>query len=82
MQENATPSQQYPGYYLCVPESRATSLLATIPTERIGQEVQAGTFIVDSKRPENGTLPGGSPFANGAQPMRVFSPSLFTGMVC
>ncbi|KAF9647847.1 hypothetical protein BDM02DRAFT_3187667 [Thelephora ganbajun] len=81
MQENAAPLQQHPEYYLCVPGSGPTSLLATVTTERAGQEVQAEISIADSVERENDSLPNDAALVNNAQAMRVFSPSLFTGII-
>ena len=82
MQENGVPLQQHPEHFLCVPVSGPPSLLATVPTERADQEVQAEKSITNSEEPEHGLQPDDVPSAGGAQPMRVFSPSLFTEMVC
>ena len=81
MQDNAVPSQQYPGYYLCVPGSGSPSLLAAAPTERPNQEVQAEISIADSEERDGGPPSGDAVSVSGVQPMKVFSPSLFTGMV-
>ena len=82
MQNNAAPLQQHPEYYLCVPGSGPTSLLATAPTGRVDQKDQVEIFIVGSEEPENGPLPGDAVPVDAVQPMRVFSPSSFRGMVC
>ena len=84
MQENAAPLQQHPECYLCVPASYPTSFLASVPAETADQEVQVDVFTTDSEEEEspNGTLSDASPPVISTQPMRVFSPSLFTGMVC
>jgi len=81
MQENSTPLQQHPEYYLYVPPSGPASLLAAFPTEKTDQEGQTETPIIDSEELKNGSLPDDTFLANGAQPMRVFSPSSFMGMV-
>ena len=81
MQDNAAPLQQHPEYYLCVPGSGPTTLLAAAPTGRPDQEDQVEVSIAGSEEPENGPLPDHIAPADGVQPMRVFSPSLFTGMV-
>ena len=81
MQDNAVPLQQYPGYYLCVPGSGSPSLLATAPTERPNQEFRAEISIADSEE-QDGSPPSGDVLSvSGVQPMKVFSPLLFTGMV-
>lgn len=80
MQENPPPLQQHPEYHLCVPGLGPPSLLAAIPTERVDQNVQAEIPIVNSE--DYGPLPNDIASAYNAQPVRVFSPSLFVGMVC
>jgi len=82
MQDNAVPLQQHPEYYLCVPGSGPTSLLATASIERADQEDRAEIFIAGLEEPKNGPLPDDAVPVHGVQPMKVFSPSLFTGMVC
>ena len=82
MQDNVAPLQQHPEYYLCVPGSRPTLFFATVPTERADQGVQAEIIVADPEELENGFLPDNSISVNGVQPMRVFSPSSFTRMVC
>lgn len=81
MQDNAAPLQQHPEYYLCVPGPGSTSLLATVPTEGADREVEAEIFVVDSKEPGDDPQPNDATSTSGAQPMRVFSPLLFTGVV-
>lgn len=80
MQDNAAPLQQYPEYYLCVPGSGPTSLLATIPTEGADQEVRTETFAADSKEPGDDSQPNDAA-SPCVQPMRVFNPLPLTEMV-
>lgn len=82
MQDNTVPLQQHPEYYLCVPGSGPIALLANVSTERADREVQAKMFMADSEEPVDDSLLDNSPPVGSTQPMRVFSPSLFTGMVC
>ena len=82
MQENPPPLQQHPEYYLCVPGSGPPSLLAAVPTDRVDQDIPGKIPIVDSEEQENGPLPNDVAFVYDARPVRVFSPSLFMGMVC
>lgn len=79
MQDNAAPLQHHPEYYLCVPGSGPTSLLATVPREGADRGLQVEMLIANPGEPEHSSLPND---ACGTQPMRVFSPSLFTDMVC
>lgn len=82
MQDNGTPLQQHPEYYLCVPGSGPTSLLATAPIGKVDQEDRAEIFIAGPEEPKSGLPPDDAVPVHGVQPMRVFSPLLFTGMVC
>jgi len=82
MKDNTAPLQQHPDYYLCLPGPGPTSLLATAPTGKADQENQGEGYVAGSEEPEDGPLPDDAIPVDGVQPMRVFSPSLFTGMVC
>ena len=82
MRENAAPLQQHPEYYLCVPRAGSTSLLATVPTEGAGQEIQVEISMTDSEEPENSSKTDDATPADDAQPRRVISPSLTDGLVC
>lgn len=82
MQDNTTPPQQHPEYYLCVPGSGPTSLLATVPAEGNDREVETEIFVTDSEELGKDLRSDDVASVSGVQPMRVFSPSLFTGMVC
>jgi len=82
MEENTPPLQQHPEYYLCVPGSGPPSFLAASPTEGVDQDVQAEIQIVNSEEQEHGPLPNDVASVYDSRPVRVFSPSLFVGMVC
>ena len=81
MQENPAPLQQHPENYLCVPGSGSPSLLASVPSERVDQEAQAEILIANSEEQEYGPLPNDITSVSDVQPVTVFSPSLFMGMV-
>ena len=81
MQDNTTPLQQHPEYYLCVPGSGPTSLLAVVPAEGDDREVETEIFVADSEEPGKDLLSNDVVSVSDVQPMRVFSPSLFMGMV-
>jgi hypothetical protein len=83
MHENTVPPQQHPEYYLCVPGTGPTSMLATIlPNETADRETQATMFDASSEELENHTRADNTFPVNRSQPMRVFSRSLFVETVC